>query len=292
MAADTNHRVDTVEPTVTGVAFATDGPKVYTAGSTVEVIVTFAESGVKVTSDAGGTVPSLSLLLGSNADPDSKKQVIEAAYKEARPGSTKLVFSYTVTAETPVDADGAQIKASSLKLPAGASITDTTGNAIETTSTADGSSIVNIKPASQLSSRPILPSVTSAGVIFNEFFNAKTDKHDWVELRNITEEGVSLGGWKLDISAGNATQTESVAFPDMTLPAGTVIVLMNTGHKENHLERSDAYTYQSLKVPKLLLRGSNFSLMLRDRSGTIVDVISSQPSNPRGIWSLGRVCTK
>ena len=277
---DTKHTVDTVRPVITEVAFATDAPTVYTAGSTVEVIVTFAETGVKVTPDPSGTMPSLSLLFGANADPDSQKWVIAAPYKEARPGSTKLVFTYLVTAETPIDTDGVQIQKSSLKIPAGAAITDASENAIQATLNEDGSSFVGIKPASRLSSRPILPALAATGIVFNEFLNAKTDKHDWVELRNTTEKEVSLGGWKLNISAGNAAQTDIVEFPDITLPAGGVLLLMNTGHKENHLERSDAYTYRYFKVPELRLRGSNFSLMLRDRSGALVDVISSYSTNP------------
>ena len=277
--ASPTHIVDTTEPEVAGVAFATEGPKVYTAGSTVEVIVTFAETGVQVTSGGSGAVPSLSLLFGSNTAPDSQKMALEASYTEARPGSTKLVFTYTVTTDTPVDADGVQIKASSLKLPAGASITDITGNVIEATPTADGSSLVAIKPASGLSSRPVLPSLTSGGIVFNEFMNAKADKHDWVELRNTTESEVSLSGWKLDIAAGGSTGGDSIALPDTTLSAGAVLLLLNTAHKQNRLERSDAYSYRYLLMPKLLLRGSDFSLMLRDRSGTIADVVSNQTSN-------------
>ena len=273
--ADTNHIVDTTQPEITGVAFASDASTVYTVGSTIEVLVVFAETGVKVTPDPSGAMPSLSLLFGANADPDSQKTAVEASYKEARPGSTKLVFAYTVTAETPVDTDGVQIQADSLKIPAGAAITDASENAIEVTPSEDGSFLVDIKPAAQLSSRPIVPSVTSTGIVFNEFLNAKTDKHDWVELRNTTENEISLGDWKLDISAGNAAQTDIVTFPDTMLPAGAVLLLVNTAHKENHLERSDAYTYRYFKVPELRLQDSGFSLMLRDRLGAVVDAISN-----------------
>ena len=130
LPADTQQSVDTAQPVITAVAFATDAPTVYTAGSTVEILVTFAETGVKVTPDVSGTLPSLSLLFGTNADPDSQKQVVTASYKEARPGSTKLVFTYPVTTETPIDADGVQIQAGSLRIPSGAAITDANENAI------------------------------------------------------------------------------------------------------------------------------------------------------------------
>ena len=248
------------------------------------MILTFGETGVKVTPGAGGAMPSLSLLFGSNADPDSRKTAVEASYKEARPGSTKLVFAYTVTAQTPIDTDGVQIQVGSLKIPVGAAITDASENAIEAGPSEDGSgsALVDIKPASRTSSRPILPSLTSGGIVFNEFLNAKTDKNDWVELRNTTENEVSLGSWKLSISTGNVLKTETVAFPDRILPAGAVLLLVNTAHKQTHLERSDAYTYRYLKMPELKLRGSNFSLMLQDRSGAIVDVVSNYASDTDG----------
>ena len=282
VAADRNHIVDTTQPVITGVAFATDAPAVYTAGSTVEVIVTFAETGVKVNPDENGALPSLSLLFGSNADPDSRKKVLEASYKEARPGSTKLVFTYTVTIETPMDTDGVQIKDNSLRIPASAAITDANGNAVAATPSEDGSAIVGIKPSSRTSSRPILPSFAATGIVFNEFLNAKVDKNDWVELRNTTDTDMSLGGWKLSISVGNTTKSDVVELPDMMLPAGAVLLLVNTHHKENHLERSDAYTYRYFKMPALRLRGSNFSLMLQDRSGAVVDTVSNHTATATG----------
>ena len=285
ITVDTEPIVETAHPEITGVAFATDAPAVYTVGSTIEVLVTFAETGVKVTPDERGALPSLSLLFGTNADPDSEKQVVTASYKEARPGSTKLVFTYPVTAETPIDTDGVQIQAGSLKIPAGVAITDASENPIAATPSEDGSSLVDIKPASRLSSRPILPSLTSGGIVFNEFLNAETDKHDWVELRNTTDTEISIGAWKLSISSGNTTQTDLVAFPDMTLPGGAVLLLVNTGHKETHLEHSDAATYRYLEMPELRLHGSNFSLMLQDRSGVIVDVVSNRTSNTPGASS-------
>ena len=275
VAADPKHIVDTSQPVITAVAFATDAPAVYTVGSTIEVLVTFAETGVQVNPDENGALPTLSLLFGSNADPDSRKKVLEASYKETRPGSTKLVFTYTVTAETPVDTDGVQIKDNSLRIPASATITDANGNAMAATRSEDGSAVVGIKPSSRISSRPILPSFAATGVIFNEFLNAKTDKQDWVELRNTTDSEVSLAGWKLHLSTRNGADTDVLDLPDTMFPAGAVLLLMNTAHKETHLERSQAYTYRYFKIPALRLRGTDFSLMLRDRSGVVVDAVSN-----------------
>ena len=275
VAAAANHIVDTVPPEITDVDFATEGPKVYTAGSTLEVVVTFQETGVQVTPSMSGDMPTLQLLFGSNVASNSRKTALEARYTGTRTGAAKLVFSYTITSDTPIDTDGAQIEARSLWMPSATSITDATGNAIESIPLGDGSVTVNIRPSSRVSSRPILPAITSKGLIFNEFLNAETDKGDWVELRNISGNEVSLDGWKLNLTLSSDRRTATVDFPDVILPAGAVMLLVNTAHKETYLERSEAYAYRYLILPELHLRGSDFSLILRDRAGTIADAISN-----------------
>ena len=49
---------------------------------------------------------------------------------------------------------------------------------------------------------------------------------------------------------------------------------MNSAHKDNRLEYSKAYTYRYLILPKLHFSGAAFSLILRDRSGSVVDMLS------------------
>ncbi len=279
VAADPKQKVDTTPPSITSVDFVGDAQAVYTAGSKIEVEVTFEETDVAVKSTAGTDMPSVTLLFGDNSAADSRKTEVEAYYTEARPGSTKLVFTYTVTSDTPIDTDGIQIKSRSLKIPAGASIQDASGNAIRATQAADGSAMVNIRVLRRTTSRPVLPAVTSTGIIFNEFLNADRNKEDWVELRNITDGEISLGGWELNLSSTLSMGTDTFEFPEMTLPAGTVLLLVNTGHKETRLEHSQAYTYRYLSVPELHLPASNFSLILRDRSKAIADVVGDYFGN-------------
>ena len=282
VAADPKHRVDTSPPRIVDVDFSSDAQAVYTAGNKIEVVVTFEETGVEVKATTGTDMPSVTLLFGDNSAPDSRKTEVEAYYTESRPGSTKLVFTYTVTSDTPIDTDGIQIKSRSLKIPAGASIQDASGNAIRATQAADGSAMVNIRASTRTISRPILPAVTSTGIIFNEFLNADTNKEDWVELRNITDREISIGGWELSLSTGLSRGNAPFEFPEMTLRAGTVLLLVNTGHKETYLERSQAYTYHYLIVPELHLPASNFSLILRDRSKAIADVVGDYFGNAEG----------
>ena len=274
VAADTKHTVDTTEPEVQEIAFAPNAPTVYTAGSTLEVIVTFEEADVQMVPGTSGDMPSLTLLFGENSARDSQKTALKAEYKETRAGSTKFVFTYAITSETPVDMDGVQIESRSLRLPPGAAITDIAGNAIKTTPDKDGGSIVAIRPSSRVSSSPILPAVATKGVVFNEFLNAKTDKEDWVELRNVTSSDISLSGWTLSLSTGNGTRTDTLELPDIKFSAGAILLLMNSAHKDNRLEYSKAYTYRYLILPKLHLSGAGFSLILRDRSGSVVDMLS------------------
>ena len=283
VAADPKHKVDTSPPRIVDVDFSnSDAQAVYTAGSKIEVVVTFEETDVQVKSTTGTDMPSVTLLFGDNAASDSEKTEVEAYYTESRPGSTKLVFTYTITSDTPIDTDGIQIKSRSLKIPAGASIHDASGNAIRAIQGADGTAMVNIRASTRAISRPILPAVTSTGIIFNEFLNAEKNKEDWVELRNITESEISIGGWELSLSTRLSRGTDIFEFPEMTLPAGTVLLLVNTGHQETHLERSQAYTYRYLMVPGLSLPASNFSLILRDKSKAIADVVGDHFRNTEG----------
>ena len=279
VAADPKHAVDTTEPDIAEVVFAPDSPPVYTTGKNIEVVVGFEENGVQVTPGANGEMPTVTLLFGSNSAPNSQKQEIEAPYTVSKPGSTKLIFSYPVTSDTPIDTDGVQIKSGSLRIPPGGSIHDLNGNPIQSTQTEGGAAIVAIKPVSRMSSPPILPSVTSTGIIFNEFLNASNDKHDWVELRNTTESKISLGGWKLDLSTQGVTHAGIYEFPEIALPAGAVILLMNVRHKETQLELSYAYAYRYLILPKLRLPERDFSLIVRDPSGVVADVIGDSFGN-------------
>ena len=269
VAADETHIVDAMPPDITAVAFATDP-----ATANLEVVLTFEETGVQVTPAANGAVPTVTLLFGSNSMPDSEKTEVEVPYTESRPGSTKLVFAYAVTADTPVDADGVQLKPSSLKIPAGGTIRDANGNAVEASPLADGSSIVAVSPSKPVSSPPIFPLAASTGVIFNEFRNASQDKNDWVELRNTTSGDISLGGWKLDLSAdGSPTYNNVFKFPEMALPAGAVLLLINAPHKQTELELSNAYSYRYFIAPQLRLPKTDFVLLLRNGSGAVADVV-------------------
>ena len=270
--ANPNQMVDTTIPRVLSVDFG-DAAATYAIGDEIEVVVTFEETGVQVNPTADGTLPSVTLLLGSNTSRSSQKTAVAATYKESRPGSTKLVFTYTITEDTPMDVDGVQIKRDGLMIPTGASIQDASGNAIRTREIDGGQLTVLPKASTLISSRPILPAIVSTSVIFNEFLNASSNKQDWVELRNLSETDIPLGDWQITISAGQAMKNNVVKFPDITLPAGKVLLLINTPHKDTRLALSKHFSYRYLLMPELRLPQSELMLTLQNRAGAIMDIM-------------------
>ena len=116
-----------------------------------------------------------------------------------------------------------------------------------------------IGPATDTASEPIefgrrgplvFPSyVPMDKVIFNEFRNAENDQNDWVELKNISDEAVSLKEWEVSqvlphaVSPvasqleRSAADRDVVAFPDWTLPPNGILLILNTDPSENDLLR-------------------------------------------------------
>ena len=73
--ANPNQIVDTTVPTILSVDFG-DTSTTYAVGDEIEIVVTFEETGVQVDPAADGTMPSVTLLLGSNAARSSQKTAV------------------------------------------------------------------------------------------------------------------------------------------------------------------------------------------------------------------------
>ena len=91
-----------------------------------------------------------------------------------------------------------------------------------------------------LQTRELAPSpVASDRLVFNELRNANDDKHDWLEVKNISGAAMPLAGWEISIvaSAGGAANqdVDIITFPDYTLPAGEVLLIVNTDPGETDL---------------------------------------------------------
>lgn len=134
--------------------------------------------------------------------------------------------------------------------------------------------------------RPIVlrPShVAQDRVIFNELRNSADDKNDWVEIKNISDADVSLIDWEISIvdsRNGNGNKdVDFVTFPDYMLPAGAVLLLVNTPPSETDLahgqdiENPDSkpgMPPQYLVTPEMRLPNAPYMLILRsatDKNG-------------------------
>ena len=84
--------------------------------------------------------------------------------------------------------------------------------------------------------RELAPSpVASDRLVFNELRNAGNDKQDWLEVKNISGADISLADWEISIVASAGEDVDIVAFPDYTLPAGEVLLIVNADPGETDL---------------------------------------------------------
>ena len=144
-----------------------------------------------------------------------------------------------------------------------------------------------IGPATDTASEPIefgrrgplvFPSyVPMDKVIFNEFRNAENDQNDWVELKNISDKEVSLKDYEISMVASEGEHRDIdrdiVAFPDWTLPAGGILLILNTDPSENDLLRGQNLENPnhnpdlrpwSLIRPEMILPDTPYLLILRN----------------------------
>ena len=138
---------------------------------------------------------------------------------------------------------------------------------------------INVTDVAEVSQANALPTLTSEEkayitsllalntIVFNELFNASNDRHDWVELRNVTSTAVDLSGWQLIVITNETT--ESVEFPaGTTLLAGEVLLFLNTDPNapDMPLATSDEPSYHYLVNAAFTLPQGDFMLLLRSPS--------------------------
>ena len=173
--------------------------------------------------------------------------------------------------------------------------------------------------ADALAGKRIPPSkIAMDRIIFNEFRNAPDDKNDWLELKNISDEPVSLKDWEVSQVLPHAVRPapsqleptamdrDIVTFPNTMLPPGGVLLIVNTGPRETDLIRGQDITApdanpdrfpQYLVAPEMKLPRQPHLLILRsvrDKNGTpeaVEDVVGnyfeSWMDYATNIWPLG-----
>ncbi len=72
-------------------------------------------------------------------------------------------------------------------------------------------------------------------IIINEIGNYTDDTLDWIELRNVTGSAQSLNNWVLTITTGFGNETEIIRFPNYSIAARGVLLLVNRDPVETPL---------------------------------------------------------
>ena len=171
-------------------------------------------------------------------------------------------------------------------------------------------------PVEQIHVPPPSSPIHQDRIVFNEIRNAEDDVNDWLELKNISEEPVSLKDWEISIVTHSPIKQvntpeaagkdeDIVAFPDYTLPAGGVLLILNTDPSETQLVSGqditdaehdlDAYP-QYLIASEMRLSDTPYLLILRsarDQNATPESVEDTAGNYFRGsvyystqIWPL------
>ena len=136
-----------------------------------------------------------------------------------------------------------------------------------------------------LATRELAPSpVALDRLVFNELRNANDDKQDWLEVKNISDADMPLAGWEISIvaSAGGAANQDVgiITFPDYTLPAGEVLLIVNTSPSQTDLASGvniatgvgkKGARHRYLVAADMKLPSTQYLLLLRsvtDKNGT------------------------
>ena len=83
-------------------------------------------------------------------------------------------------------------------------------------------------------------SVPRAPIVFNELGNGSGDTNDWLEFRNVTGSAVSLKDWTLSVVSDAKKEDKSlIAFPDVSVPANGLLLIVNTSPDKTLLARGD-----------------------------------------------------
>ena len=75
--------------------------------------------------------------------------------------------------------------------------------------------------------RPSKDTPAKNKIIINEIGNFADDESDWIELRNVTGSAQSLNNWVLTKTTGFENEEEIIRFPNKSIPARGVLLLVN-----------------------------------------------------------------
>ena len=248
----------------------------YLAGDALEVLVPFAEAGLTY---AGEVPPYLTIYLGAGTEnprhatwqkgresagstvvpfryvigatdpivssvnlPSTSKLLVPAGTKllsgsgmASRVGTAAPPMGSGEAAPAPPASDPSDRGQVSLATATGASLPETT---IETPG--DVLPVVLLPPTEESEPKAGMSSVPRSPIVFNELGNGSGDTNDWLELRNVTGDAVSLKDWELSIvQDGKKEDTSLVIFPDVSVPANGLLLLTNQPSDKTPLAGGD-----------------------------------------------------
>ena len=230
----------------------------YLAGDALEVRVPFAQDGLTY---EGENPPYLTIYLGKKGE-NPRHATWHRGEESA--GSTLVPFRYTIAATDPIVSSVTPDTAAGVLIPTGtklksrsgrssldgtdepamasgkkAPVPDATEKAGFATST--GAAVpspevevqvlpaVYLPPTEESAPKAGMSSIPRSPIVFNELGNGSGDTNDWLELRNVTGDAVSLKDWELSVvQDGKKEDTSLVVFPDVSVPAEGLLLITNS----------------------------------------------------------------
>ena len=243
----------------------------YLAGHAIEVRVPFDEDGLTY---EGEHPPYLTIYLGEGT---ANPRHATWQQGEEESGSTIVPFKYVIAATDPivssvrVDTDAGVLRpvgttlmngdgqvwvvgtdpmpmASGKKAPAPAasdpnkvSLATSTGETVTSPEVeVQVLPAVLLPPTEESAPKAGMSSVPRSPIVFNELGNGSGDTNDWLELRNVTGNAVSLKDWELSVvQDGKKEDTSLVVFPDVSVPANGLLLLTNQPSDKTPLAGGD-----------------------------------------------------
>ena len=232
----------------------------YLAGNALEVLVPFDEDGLTY---EGDNPPYLTIYLGAGTE-NPRHATWQKGEESA--GSTIVPFKYTIAATDPivssvrVDTDAGVMRPAGTTLMNSAAHVWVVGTAAPamgsgekapvpaasdtnkvSLATSTGETVTPPEAKVQVLPAVLLPpteesapkadasSIPRSPIVFNELGNGSGDTNDWLELRNVTGDAVSLKDWELSIvQDGKKEDTSLIVFPDVSVPAEGLLLLTNS----------------------------------------------------------------
>ena len=233
----------------------------YTAGDDIEVEVTYDRDNLRY---EGEDPPYLTLYLGEEVPANARHATWQRA-EDAN--STKVTFAYTVAAND-VAASLRVAEEIGLTVPSDTKLLDDSGQqlqgsgepanksgeglaAVPRPGQGQGDSDTDPAPRTDLpiniiylpeeiASKAAASDVPREPIVFNELGNGSGDADDWLEFRNVTGSAVSLKDWELSIvQDGKKEDTSLIVFPDASVPAKGLLLLVNTSPDKTSLAGGD-----------------------------------------------------